>query len=217
MNNLSLTAAEAELINCGRCRLLSKYKYPQTIGDAVCPRCGSSVHLRKPNSITRTWALIIAASIFYIPANVFPITVVTSLGKAKSDTIISGVIYFINTGMWPIALVIFTASIVVPLLKLSGLSFLLVSIRQKSTWRPDERTRLYRITEAVGRWSMVDIYALTIVVALMKMGYFATVEVGPAAVYFAAVVVITMLAAKAFDPRLIWDSMESRNERTEYR
>ena len=212
MNSSSLTAANAALMNCHRCHLLSKYKHSQTIKHAVCPRCGASLHLRKPNSIIRTWALIIAAAIFYIPANVFPITVVTSLGQAQSDTIISGVIYFIRTDMWPIALVIFTASIVVPLLKLLTLSFLLVSIQRKSPWRPGDRTHLYRITEAVGRWSMVDIYAITIVVALLKLGYFATVEVGPAAVYFAAVVVITMLAAKAFDPRLIWDFMRSENE-----
>ena len=209
MNSLSLTAAKAALMNCRCCHLLSKYKQTQTIKHAACPRCGASLHLRKPNSIARTWALIIAASILYIPANVFPIAVVTSLGKVKSDTILSGVIYFINTGMWPIALVIFTASIIVPLLKLFVLSFLLVSIQRKSSWRPGDRTHLYRITEAVGRWSMVDIYALTIVVALLKMGYFATVEAGPASVYFAAVVVITMLATKAFDPRLIWDYMES--------
>ncbi|UCD32301.1 MAG: paraquat-inducible protein A [Desulfobacterales bacterium] len=212
MNNLSLTAAKAALMNCPRCDLLSKYKHSQPIKHAVCPRCGAAVHLRKPNSINRTWALIIAAAIFYIPANIFPITFVTSLGKVQSDTIISGVIYFINTGMWPIALVIFTASIVVPLLKLLVLSFLLVSIQRKSSWRPGDRTHLFRITEAVGRWSMVDIYALTIVVALLKLGFFATVEAGPAAVYFAAVVVITMLAAKVFDPRLTWDAMESENE-----
>lgn len=212
MNSSSLTAANAALMNCHRCHLLSKYKHSQTIKHAACPRCGASLHLRKPNSIIRTWALIIAAAIFYIPANVFPITVVTSMGQAQSDTIISGVIYFIRTDMWPIALVIFTASIVVPLLKLLTLSFLLVSIQRKSPWRPGDRTHLYRITEAVGRWSMVDIYAITIVVALLKLSYFATVEVGPAAVYFAAVVVITMLAAKAFDPRLIWDFMEFENE-----
>ncbi|MBW1866046.1 MAG: paraquat-inducible protein A [Deltaproteobacteria bacterium] len=189
MNSSSLTAANAALMNCHRCHLLSKYKHSQTIKHAACPRCGASLHLRKPNSIIRTWALIIAAAIFYIPANVFPITVVTSMGQAQSDTIISGVIYFIRTDMWPIALVIFTASIVVPLLKLLTLSFLLVSIQRKSPWRPGD-----------------------LVVALLKLGYFATVEVGPAAVYFAAVVVITMLAAKAFDPRLIWDFMRSENE-----
>jgi paraquat-inducible protein A len=209
MNSISLTAAKAALINCQRCHHLSRYKPPLIIKHPICPRCGAALHLRKPNSIARTWALIIAAFIFYLPANIFPITIITSLGKVQSDTIISGVIYFIKTGMWPIALIIFTASIIVPILKLLALSYLLLSVRQKSQWRPDERTRLYRITEVVGRWSMVDIFVLSILVALARLGYFATVEVGPAAVYFAAVVVITMLAARVFDPRLIWDSMES--------
>lgn len=209
MNSSALTARKAALINCHRCHLLSKYRPSLAVEQPVCPRCGASLHLRKPNSIARTWALVIAAIIFYIPANIFPIMVITSLGKVQSDTIMSGVIYFIKTGMWPIALVIFTASIFVPILKLSALSYLLVSIQRKSQWRPDERTRLYRITEVVGRWSMVDIFVLSILVALAKLGYFATVKAGPAAVYFAAVVVITMLAAMVFDPRLIWDSMES--------
>lgn len=208
MNSRSLTAAKAALMNCHCCALLSKYKPTLSRKPPVCPRCGAALHLRKPNSIARTWALIVAAFIFYIPANIFPITIITSLGKVQSDTIISGVIYFIKTGMWPIALIIFTASIVVPILKLLALSYLLVSIRRKSRRRPDDRTRLYRITEAVGRWSMVDIFVLSILVALTRLGYFATVEVGPAAIYFAAVVVITMLAATVFDPRLIWDSME---------
>lgn len=209
MNNVSLTAAKASLINCHRCQLLSRYKPPLSIKRLACPRCGASLHFRKPNSIARTWALVIAAFIFYIPANIFPITVITSLGDVQSDTIISGVIYFIKTGMWPIALIIFTASIFVPVLKLLALSYLLVSIQRKSQWRPNDRTQLYRITEAVGRWSMVDIFVLAILVALAKLGYFATVEAGPAAVFFAAVVVTTMAAAMVFDPRLIWDSMES--------
>jgi paraquat-inducible protein A len=166
------------------------------------------LHQRKTNSLGRTWALVLAASIFYIPANVLPITTVISLGKAQSDTIMSGVIYFVATGMWPIALVIFVASVAVPLIKLFVLTFLLISVQRKSRWRPEERTRLYRIAEAVGRWSMVDIFVVTILVALVKLGSLATIEAGPAAVHFGAVVVITMFAAMSFDPRLIWDVME---------
>jgi paraquat-inducible protein A len=166
------------------------------------------LHQRKTNSLTRTWALTIAAFIFYIPANVLPITVVTSLGKTQADTIMSGVIYFVQTGMWPIALVIFVASVAVPLLKLFVLTFLLISVQRKSRWRPEDRTRLYRIAEAVGRWSMVDIFVVTILVALVKLGGLATIDAGPAATYFAAVVVTTMFAAMSFDPRLIWDVME---------
>jgi paraquat-inducible protein A len=126
------------------------------------------LHQRKTNSLTRTWALVIAAFIFYIPANVLPITVVISLGKTQADTIMSGVIYFMLTGMWPIALVIFVASVAVPLLKLFVLAFLLISVQRKSRWRPEDRTRLYRIAEAVGRWSMVDIFVVTILVILRR-------------------------------------------------
>ena len=155
-----------------------------------------------------TWALVLAAFVFYIPANVLPITHTTSLGAVQSDTIMSGVIYFIQSGSWPIALVIFVASVFVPLLKLFLLSFLLISVQRKSRWRPKDRTRLYRITEAVGRWSMTDIYVVTILVALVKLGSLATIEAGPGAIFFAGVVIITIFAAMSFDPRLIWDNLD---------
>jgi len=174
-----------------------------------CPRCGTALHGRKPNSIARTWAYIIAAFICYIPANVLPITYISTMGHVQGDTIMSGVIYFLFTGTWPIALVIFVASVFVPLLKLIILIYLLISVQCRSTWRPRDRTRLYRITEAVGRWSMVDIFVITILVALVQMGNLADIHAGPAAPFFGAVVIITMLAALAFDPRLIWDSEES--------
>jgi len=161
-----------------------------------------------------------AAFIFYIPAMVLPITTVISLGKAQSDTIMSGVIYFIHTGMWPIALVIFIASVFVPLAKLFILTFLLISVQRKWQWRPKDRTSLYRITEAIGRWSMTDIYVVTILVAyvvtilvaLVKLGGLATIEAEAGAIFFAAVVVTTMFAAMSFDPRLIWDSVETNYE-----
>jgi len=178
----------------------------------TCPRCGTRLHRRKPNSIKRTWALVVAAFIFYIPANVLPITIVVSLGQAQSDTIMSGVIYFIHSGMWPIALVIFVASIFVPVLKLIILVFLLITVQRKSRWRPKDRTRLYRITEVVGRWSMVDIFVVTILVALVKLGGLASIQAQSGAVFFCAVVVITLFAAMSFDPRLIWDTEESLNE-----
>ncbi len=208
MNDNSMTAASASLLSCHSCNLLSKMSGSHGHSHALCPRCGAPLHQRKTNSLTRTWALTIAAFIFYIPANVLPITVVTSLGKTQADTIMSGVIYFVQTGMWPIALVIFVASVAVPLIKLFVLAFLLISVQRKSRWRPEDRTRLYRIAEAVGRWSMVDIFVVTILVALVKLGGLATIDAGPAATYFAAVVVTTMFAAMSFDPRLIWDVME---------
>ena len=212
MSSKPLTAADMGLLSCHTCHLLCRE--PSTAGRHTmqCPRCGAVLHRRKPNSLARTWALVLAAFIFYIPANLLPITKVTSLGIVQSDTIMSGVIYFIHSGMWPIALVIFVASVAVPLLKLLILTYLLISVQRRSTWRQKDRTQLYRITEAVGRWSMVDIYVVTILVALVNLGALATIEAGPGAAFFAAVVVITMFAAMSFDPRLIWDVKERRDE-----
>ena len=208
MNKTSLTALNASLISCHSCHLLCKAASASAGAYALCPRCGTRLHARKPNSIARTWALVIAAFIFYIPANVLPITHVISFGKAQSDTIMSGVIYFVKSGSWPIALVIFVASVFVPLLKLFLLTYLLISVQVKSQWRPKDRTRLYRITESVGRWSMVDIYVVTILVALVKLGSLATIRAGTGAIFFAGVVIITIFAAMSFDPRLIWDTQE---------
>ena len=123
----------------------------------------------------------------------------------------SGVIYLLTHGMWPLALIIFTASVFVPLMKLAMLTFLLISVHRRSSWRPVERTRIYRITEAIGRWSMVDIYVVTILVALVRLGNLATIEAGAGAVFFGSVVVLTILAAESFDPRLIWDRGDARS------
>ena len=212
MTPAARTARNASLLSCGVCHLLVR-KPPGAAGPpGRCPRCGAALHSRKPDSIARTWALVIAALVFYVPANVLPITKVTSLGVVQSDTILSGVIYFIHSGMWPIALVIFIASIFVPLLKLLILMLLLVSVQRGIRWRPKDRTRLYRITEAIGRWSMVDIFVVTILVALVHLGALANIEAQAGAAFFAAVVVITIIAAMSFDPRLIWDAKESEVE-----
>lgn len=210
MTTRALTAKRALMLSCHSCHLLSRA--PISKGQLRCPRCGASLHSRKPNSIMRTWALVIAAYIFYIPANVLPVMTTTSIGSVHTDTIMSGVIYFVRTGLWPLALIIFVASIFVPLLKLFILTLLLITVQRRSQWRRKDRTRLYRITEVVGRWSMVDIYAITILVALVHMGSLATVSAGPGAVFFAAVVVITLFAAMSFDPRLIWDTEELEHD-----
>jgi paraquat-inducible protein A len=212
MSPAARTARTASLVSCTVCHLLVRRRPAAAGPGGECPRCGAVLHSRKPNSIARTWALVIAAFILYVPANVLPITKVTSLGMTQSDTIMSGVIYFVQTGMWPIALVIFIASIFVPVLKLFMLLFLVISVQRRSTWRPKDRTRLYRITEAVGRWSMTDIFVVTILVALVHLGALANIEAQAGAVFFAAVVVITMLAAMSFDPRLIWDVKEPQDE-----
>lgn len=200
--NRPATARSLGLARCHDCSLLVDARQP------VCPRCGARLHLRKPDSLGRTAALVLAAMILYLPANLLPITVTTAIGTRQADTILSGVIYFMQTGSWEIASVIFIASVFVPFAKLIILVLLLVSVRFRWRWRPRDRTVLYRLTELVGRWSMVDIYVVTILVALVRLGAVATIEAGPAAVYFAAVVVLTMFAAESFDPRLIWDALE---------
>lgn len=208
MKSSFASARRLGLVSCHDCHLLSRWPNISSHQSAYCPRCGGELHQRKPNSIVRTWALLIAAMIFYIPANLLPMTVATALGTEQADTIMSGVIYFIHSGSWEIALVIFVASVFVPFMKFLILIYLLLSVQFKSIKRPRDRTVLYRLTEAVGRWSMVDVYVVTILVALVKLGVLAEIEAGPAAIYFASVVVSTMIAAESFDPRLIWDVVE---------
>lgn len=213
MQNGALTAKQLGLISCHDCHFLARR--PQLAGQqhAACPRCGAVLHQRTPNSIGRTWALLLVALLLYLPANLLPMTITTTFGQQQTDTIMSGVLYFLRDGSWVVALVIFVASIVVPLMKLLILFFLLLSVQLRSNWRPRERTQLYRLTEAVGRWSMVDIYVVTILIALVKLGAVANINAGPASGYFATLVVITMLAAESFDPRLIWDALEDNDER----
>jgi paraquat-inducible protein A len=203
------TAIAADCARCHDCGLLCRLP-SHAAQSGRCPRCGAEVHERKPQSLERTWAWLIAAALCYLPANLLPIMKITSLGRAQADTIMSGVVYLLLHGMWPLALVVFVASVFVPLLKIAILLGLLLSVHRGSRWRPVDRTRLYRITETIGRWSMVDIFVVTILVALVHLGNLATVEAQPGAVFFGAVVVLTMLAAESFDPRLIWDRSEAR-------
>ena len=209
---VSRMATALDLASCHDCGLLVRPGLDGHHADVRCPRCGAGVHGRKPNSLARTWALVIAAYILYVPANLLPVMSVTSLGKVQEDTILSGVYYLVTHGMWPLALVVFVASFVVPLAKLIVLTALLISVHRRSRWRLADRTQLYRVTEAVGRWSMVDIYVVTILVALVRLGALASIEAGLGAVFFGGVVVVTILAAETFDPRLLWDAAEKRNE-----
>lgn len=206
-------ADELGLIVCHVCHLAIKKVKPPVDGHALCPRCGATLHRRKTNSLTRTWALTLTAYILYIPANILPVMTVIMSGKGEPDTILSGVIALLQGGMWPLALVVFFASITVPVLKLLILTGLLISVEMKSHWRPKQRTMLYRITEGVGRWSMIDVFVISILVALVKLGALATIEAGAGALAFSGVVVVTMFAAMSFDPRLIWDAIETTDER----
>ncbi len=195
------TAREANLVACPTCGRLSPLKTP------ACPRCGSSLHSRKLQSRERTWALLLTATFLYLPANLLPVMRVVSLGRTQSDTIMGGVLYFLRTGSWPLALLIFIASVVVPIVKIIILAILLVSEHRRSSRWPEHRARLYRLTELVGRWSMVDIFVITLMVAIVELGSVATVAPGPGSVAFALMVFSTMLAVRCLDPRLVWDSL----------
>jgi paraquat-inducible protein A len=175
-----------------------------------CPRCGEALHRRKPDSLNRTWALALTATILYIPANLLPVLSVVSFGQGAPSTIVGGVIELIQAGMLPVALLVFFASILVPVLKLLGLVFLLVSVHRRSTKRLRDRTRLYRTVEGIGRWSMVDVFMTGILSALVALGNLATIAPGAGAVAFCGVVVVTIFAAMAFDPRLMWDMADGR-------
>ena len=208
------TAAALGLTSCHTCELLVAAAPPG--GSAHCPRCGSAVHgLRRPDSIARTWALLGSAALLLVPANVYPVMTVIQFGRGEPNTILSGVLHLIESGMWPLALLVFFASFVVPLSKIAVLVLLLLTVQAGSQWRRRDRTLLYRVTEVVGAWSMVDIFLVGILVALVNLDALASVRPGVGAIFFGAVVVLTMFAARSFDPRLIWDRAERGGDRAE--
>ncbi len=172
-----------------------------------CPRCSSRLHLRKPASIERTVALMIAAAVLYIPSHLLPIMTVVELGDVSENTIIAGMITFWKEGAYPIAIVIFSASILIPFLKIVTLSWLCAAATGRVHPSPTVLGRMYWFTELLGRWSMIDIFVVGIVVSLMQLGNYMTITPGPGALAFAGVVVLTMLAAMSFDPRLLWDRL----------
>ena len=197
-----MNAAAYQLQVCSACSTLSR----GGPGKQRCPRCDAPLVFRKPHSLSRTWAFLVAAVILYIPANVLPVMHTEWLTGSQDDTILSGVLYLLWSGSWPLALVVFIASISVPLIKIATLAGLAASVHLRSTWQPRSRARAYRIVEFIGRWSMLDIFVVAILVALVQAKALAHIEPGPGALAFAAVVVLTMLAAMSFDPRLIWDA-----------
>ena len=218
--NSATTARALGLLPCTSCGLVNapaaevQVEEESAASDAsqegipACARCGAELHSRKPGSIARTWAYLIAAFILYIPANVLPISNTRTLFDEQSDTIFSGVVYLWLDGSWPLALLVFFASIVVPMAKLIVMSVLAISVQRHSLRKPAQRTRLYRIVEFIGRWSMLDIYAVAILTALVQLRSLAEVTAGPAVLAFGAVCVLTILASHAFDPRLIWDPID---------
>ncbi|MGD0103490.1 MAG: PqiA/YebS family transporter subunit [Rhodopila sp.] len=197
-------------IGCDTCGLVSR-----AAPGMRCSRCGFRLEVRKPGSIQRTWALAIASMVLYVPANIYPVLTVVRLGAGQPSTILGGVRELLELGMWPLAALVFFASVAVPVLKLIGLGILLITTYTGTEWALHDRTVLYRIVDAIGRWSMIDIFMESILVALVQFGQIASVYPGPGAIAFAAVVILTMLAARSFDPRLMWDSARNRAEMTQ--
>jgi paraquat-inducible protein A len=208
MKNDHITAASRGLCTCHVCGLISRYA--GGTASAHCPRCNARLHLRRRHSIEQCWALLIAAYILYIPANLMIIMETGSLISYRKDTILSGVVHLWQTGSMFIAAIVFVASIIVPLFKLIALTYLLISVQKRSTRYMSERARLYRLIELVGRWSMLDIYVVTLLAALVQLQSFAVVKAGPGAIAFGAVVVLTMFASIRFEPRLIWDPLQPK-------
>ena len=205
-----MRAIDAGILICTECHELNRQEAGAI--SQTCTRCGALVHARRPNSLARTWALLITAAILYIPANVLPIMTVSTLGQGSPDTIMSGVITLMQHGMLPIAAVVFIASILVPTFKLVGIALLLYSVQRHQPLSARQRIVMYRFIEFIGRWSMLDIFVIAILVAVVNFGRIASVEANLGAVAFASVVILTMLAAVTFDPRLIWDNTESDDD-----
>ncbi len=171
-----------------------------------CPRCGAVVHERKPHSVATTTALVVSAALLYLPANLLPVMHMRTVFSDEDDTIMSGVLSLLQEGSWPLALLVFIASIVVPLLKLVAMGWLLSSLALRSRGHPSQRSKLFRFVEFIGRWSMLDVYAIALLVALVQIRSLAVVHAGLGALAFCSVVVLTMLAAQSFDERLLWDT-----------
>ena len=208
MTAAPLTAARAGLVSCEACQLLSRPASPTAPGS--CRRCGEKLESRRHASIESTWALVVAAAICYIPANALPVLNTTTLGDTEGDTILGGVAFLYASGSWPLALIVLVASVMIPLGKLAALAYLLLTVQRGSIANSQERTRLYRIVEIIGRWSMLDVFVAAFTVALVQLQPLTSVAPGAGVLFFAAVVVLTMLAAESFDPRLIWDASNPR-------
>ena len=200
----ALGAAQLGLARCEGCGLLARAVARAEPGH--CPRCGAALEFRRAHSVQTTWALVVAAAICYVPANLLPVLVTDTLGSSDADTILSGVVFLYTSGSWPLALIVLIASVMVPLGKLVALVYLLVTVQRGVKGGLRERTRLYRMVRFIGRWSMLDVFVDTFTVALVQLQPLMSVLPGPGVLFFAAVVVLTMLAAEAFDPRLIWDA-----------
>jgi paraquat-inducible protein A len=199
----SLSAARRGLVSCRDCGLLSRAADPHEPG--FCPRCGAELHFRHPNAVQQTWALLVAAAVCFIPANTLPVMVSNALGSSTPDTILGGVHFLYESGSWPLALIVLVASFMIPLGKLMALVWLLLAVQRGVRGGESQRMRLHRLVHLIGPWSMLDVFVATFTVALVQLSPLMSVEPGPGVLFFAAVVVFTMLAAESLDPRLLWD------------
>jgi paraquat-inducible protein A len=207
---LALTALQAGLQACEGCGMLSE---PGPARDAgCCPRCGIELEFRKTDCLQRTWAFLAAAAICYVPANLLPVLTTTTAAGSESDTILQGVVLLWSPTGWPLSLIVLICSIMIPSAKILALGYLLISVQRGALQNGAQRTRVYRTVELIGRWSMVDVFVDTFTAALVQLQPLMSVEPAPGLFFFAAVVVLTMLAAETFDPRLIWDPISRRED-----
>lgn len=204
------TASAAGLQCCETCGLLSRPG--PGAHEGCCPRCAEKLHFRKPASIERTWAYLIAAAVCYIPANILPVLTTTSPRGSESDTILQGVVMLWSPTGWPLSIIVLVASIIIPSAKIGALGYILVTVQRGLTGGEAQRSQLFRVVRFIGRWSMVDVFVDTFTAALVQLQPLMSVEPAPGLVFFAAVVVLTMLAVEAFDPRLIWDAADPREQ-----
>ena len=195
-------AHDLGIIGCHVCGLVCRTPARQ---EAACPRCGSLLLRRKPDSVRRTWALLVAAFIVYIPANVLPIMRTVSPGDVDDNTILTGVVELWEKGSQELAIIVFTASIVVPMLKFLVLGTLLICVQRGTKWAQPQRARLYRLIELIGHWSMLDVFVVALLTALVRFSLLSSVEPLPGVIFFGLTVVLTMFAALSFDPRMTWD------------
>ena len=209
MNLLIKTAKESNLALCPKCHKLNNLPLNATQGEKIqCVRCKGLFYQRKPYSLQYTLAWNIAALIAFIPANLYPIMIIYSLGIGDPSTILSGIGQFVDQGLYPIAAIIFTASIIVPLLKIVGLFVLVYRAHTGIRLRPDKHSKFYHVLEFLGPWSMLDVFVVSLLVAVVELGFVTSVEAGPAINYFTLTVIFTMIAANSFDPRVLWDKKQ---------
>ena len=202
------TAAQCGLVACPACGTITRLSVEQLSQPPKCQLCFARLHSRKPMSIQRSWAWLVAGILAYIPANVYPIMYTVVFGNSEPNTIIGGFFVLWELKSYPIAVVVIVASVMVPILKFIAVSYLLISIQHRFNHDRYDRTRLFRMTEFIGRWSMIDVFVVAILAALVQIGSVAQIEPGLGATAFGATVIFTMLSALSLDPRLLWDGDE---------